>query len=496
MFGVKLRDIIKDIECEGKYVDKELETEITAVISDVSSVSAGSLFAAVAGTKTDGRIFIPTAVERGAAAVIAEAPFPDDIPGCVFISVSNVRSALALAAAAFYGRPAEKLHIAGITGTNGKTSTAYMLAHIFTEYGFKCGVIGTIETVIAGKTSPASHTTPDPITLHFLLSEMVKSGCTHVVMEVSSHSLEQYRVFGVNFEVGIFTNLSVDHLDYHGDMKSYAAAKLRLFGQSENRLANRDSDFSEQFVNFPGKKRTLTFSTAAPADYRAEDIIMTSDGNRYTLIKKDCREGVRVMQQLCGIFNVYNSLAAIAAADIMGVSLADAAAAISTFASVKGRMERVPTDTAYTVMIDFAHTPDGLENVLSALKLYARHRIITVFGCGGDRDKSKRPVMGRIVAENSDIAIVTSDNPRGEDPHAIVADVLKGTSGYFNVVAIIDRKEAIAYALSVAEENDIVLLAGKGHETYQIIKDKKYPFDEREIVKEILADGKYNKNIR
>ena len=485
---MKLYRLVKDAENKG-LTEKESEIEITNITANITDVRKGSLFVAVKGLNFDGNSFISDAVKNGASAVLTELEDVGNVENCPVITVENSRKALAFAASEFFGRPSEKLCMIGITGTNGKTSTAHMIAHILEENGIRCGVIGTVGTKIGDVSEPLSHTTPDAVTLHSILAKMLSEGITHVVMEVSSHALDQDRVFGINFKIGIFTNLSVDHLDYHKDMKSYAHSKLKLFEMSEICIANRDSDFAEPFVNFnKGNNRVLTFSAHGDSDYRAENISVTADGNRYDLVKSNTFTPVKIKQKLCGFFNVYNSLAAIAAADVLGIDEDKISSAVSTFLSVKGRMETVDTGLGFTVIIDYAHTPDGLGNVLSSVRLYCKGRILTVFGCGGDRDKSKRPLMGKVASALSDFVAVTSDNPRSEDPEKIIEDILVGMKGKTNFTAITDRREAIKYVLGMAEKNDIVLLAGKGHETYQIINGVKYHLDEREEIENFLKN--------
>lgn len=484
---MKLYRLVKDAENKG--IKETSEIEITNITANVTDVRKGSLFVAVKGLNFDGNDHISDAVKKGASAVITERENAEKFENCPVITVEDSRKALAFAANEFFGRPSEKLCMIGITGTNGKTSTAHMIAHILEENGIRCGVIGTVGTKIGDVSEPLSHTTPDAVTLHSILAKMVSEGITHVVMEVSSHALDQERVFGINFKVGIFTNLSVDHLDYHKDMKSYALSKLKLFEMSEICIANKDSDFSEPFVNFKsGNKRVLTFSAHGDSDYRAENISVTADGNRYDIVKVNSFTPIKIKQKLCGFFNVYNSLAAFAVADVLGVDNDKISLALGSFSSVKGRMETVETGLGFTVIIDYAHTPDGLGNVLSSIRLYCKGKILSVFGCGGDRDKSKRPLMGKVAAALSDFVVVTSDNPRSEDPEDIIKDILVGLKDKTEFVAITDRREAIKYALSKAEKNDIVLLAGKGHETYQIINGVKYHLDEREEIENFLKN--------
>lgn len=482
---MKLYHLIEDAGNKG-LSEKELELDILKITSNVSDVIAGSLFFAVKGFSVDGNIFISEALEKGAVAIVTEN---NEVKanGCV-IFVENIRKALAYASNVFFNKPSEKLCIIGITGTNGKTTTSYMLAHILSQSGIKCGIIGTNGVVVGNVYKEISNTTPDSVSLHSILAEMVDAGVTHVVMEVSSHSLDQDRVWGIRFKIGVFTNLTVDHLDYHGNMEKYLASKLKLFEQSDICVANKDDGFSEYFVGFKKENCSVfTYSAHANADYRAENIHIGNDGNKFS-VKVFNVTPYDVSQQINGFFNVYNALAAFASANILGIVPETISLAISSFSGVKGRMEKIVTPKGFEVIIDYAHTPDGLGQVLSSIRSYCKGKILTVFGCGGNRDKSKRPLMGKIAVALSDKVIVTSDNPRNEDPEIIIEDILAGIKNNLNVLCITDRREAIRKALSLAKMNDIVLLAGKGHETYQIVNDIKYHLDEREEIKSFFEN--------
>ena len=485
---MQLYELVEDAENKG-LSEKELKIEIENITADLSQVREGSLFVAVKGHHHNGHDFIPQAVKMGAKAVICQEKPCEISENCVYIAVENSRKALAYAAKEFYGRACEKLCIIGITGTNGKTTTAHMIAHILTESGVKCGVIGTVGTVFQDSFLPSSHTTPDPVTLHQIFSKMAESGITHVVMEVSSHALAQDRVYGVNFKVGVFTNLSVDHLDYHGDMQNYAKSKLKLFEQAEICIANKDSDFSEPFVNFKsGENGVLTFSAHADSDYKAENISVTSNGNGFNIVKSNSFTPIKIKQKISGFFNVYNALAAFAAVDSLGLDSSEISAGLAGFSSVKGRMETVETGRDFSVIIDFAHTPDGLGNLLSSVRSFCKGEVLVVFGCGGDRDKSKRPMMGRIAEALADKIFLTSDNPRNENPQEIIDDILRGMKNSSKTRVFVDRREAICTALETAKKNDVVVLAGKGHETYQIINGEKKHFDEREEIENFLKN--------
>ena len=475
--------LIEDFEDKG--IKKEID--ITSITEKLSEVTDGCMFFAVKGSKFDGNEHICDAIIKGARVIVTERTDILVDGDCVVITVNNVRKALAYASNEFYGRPADKLCMIGITGTNGKTTTAHMVHHILTENGIECGLIGTVGVMHGMNTESSSYTTPDAVTLFSTLSNMVKNGMTHVVMEVSSQALDQERVCGIHFKIGAFTNLSVDHLDYHLDMNSYAKTKLKLFDMAEMCVVNIDSDFSEPFKEYKRDGCVVyTFSAHADADFRAENVNLTANGNRFDVVRMSTFTAESVVQKICGFFNVYNSLAAYTISSLLGLSDHDISHALATFLPVKGRMEKVETDRGFTVIIDYAHTPDGLGNILSSIRMCCKGKILTVFGCGGDRDRSKRPLMGKIAAALSDEVIVTSDNPRNEDPEEIIKDIWVGMKKCNSAVKITDRKEAIIYALSKAKENDIVLLAGKGHETYQIIKGKKCHFDEREVIDEYL----------
>ena len=483
---MKLYHLVEDAENKG-FLEKELDTDILKITSDLGEVESGSLFFAVKGFQFDGNGLISAALENGAVAVITDNASLKHDPGVIV--VENVRRALAYAANVFFNKPSEKLCIIGITGTNGKTTTSYMLAHILAESGIKCGVIGTNGVMFNGIVKPLANTTPDAITIHSLFSEMVKQGITHVVMEVSSHALDQDRVWGIRFKIGIFTNLSVDHLDYHGTMEKYADSKLKLFEQSDISVVNKDDCFSDLF--FKRKKdssSSFTYSAHSSADYMAENIHVYNGGNRFDIVKANDFTPIGILQKISGFFNVYNALAAFAAADILGVEKEVISLAISDFFGVKGRMENVPTGRDFSVIIDYAHTPDGLGQVLSAIRSYCKGEVLTVFGCGGNRDPSKRPLMGKIAAALSDKVIVTSDNSRNEATDKIIEDILVGIKDDPKVTVIADRREAIRRAISLAKKNDIVLLAGKGHETYQIINGIRYHFDEREEIERFLKE--------
>lgn len=476
---MKLSLLLKEINTKSSYEDRE----ISVITDDSRKLTPGCLFVCIEGSNFDGHTKAAWALENGALAVMLQKDMGLENQ----ILVDDTRQAYSLACAAFFDNPAKKLKIIGITGTNGKTTTGFILRDLLEKSGHKAGLIGTVKNYTCKQVYDSTLTTPDPFELHSLFREMVDAGCLYCVMEVSSQALDQKRVAGIEFEVGIFTNLSNDHLDYHGSMEAYKASKKLLLKQSKSALINADdprADFYKEGLDIP----VLTFSASSDlADFTAKNIQPYDRGIKYEFVGK----GVigRIHFATPGLFSVYNSMAAVACALGLGLELDEVLDAVAKVEGVPGRMEVVETDRDFTVIIDFAHTPDGLENVLKAVGSAAEARIITLFGCGGDRDKSKRPLMGEIAATLSDLIVVTSDNPRTEDPQAIIEDILVGTKKVKRPVKVeVDRKKAIRLALSTARTGDIIVLAGKGHETYQILSDKTIDFDERKIVEEILKE--------
>ncbi len=455
-----------------------------SLVTDVSSrVVPGALFVAIPGRHADGHLFLSDAVAKGAAAVVVSSESPP-LPIPTF-RVPDSRRAFALLCGNFFGNPSRDLTLIGITGTNGKTSTAYMLDHCLRACGVKTSLIGTVCTNDGAVGKKSSLTTPDPSALHRIFAEARRHGCTHTVMEVSSQSLDQSRIAGLEFELGIFTNLTVDHLDYHGSMQAYRDAKLKLFSQCRKGLINADSDYAAPFLACPG---ALSFSASHSADFRASRIYMTGEGVSYL----ECSpSGQReVFLPVWGRFSIYNSLAALAAAECLGLDPDTCVKALSSFPGVPGRLESLGADLPFRLFIDYAHTPDGLENVLRSLRETTVGRILVVFGCGGDRDQSKRPEMGRIATRLADLAFITSDNPRSEDPEDIIRQIVSGAEGdRYQIVS--DRTQAIRLAIQSASPGDTVLLAGKGHETWQVFSDRVVHYDEREIAREILKEEGY-----
>ena len=482
---MKLRDLLNGIEVLSATAD--LEMEITGISYDSRRTAPGELFAAVVGYAADGHRFIPMAVERGAAAVLCQTPPEGEIP---YVRVANSRYALAIASRNWFGDPAGEMTMIGVTGTNGKTTSTLLLKHVLEHtLGAKVGLIGTNANMIGDREIPTERTTPESYELQKLFREMYDAGCTHVVMEVSSHALDQDRVAGVRFAAGVFTNLTQDHLDYHKTMENYAAAKARLFSISDAAVINLDDPWARYFIKEAQCPVTTYSVDDNAADLVAKDVRLLPDRVRFRAVAEG--EIERVELGIPGRFSVYNALDVLACCGVLGVSLEAAAAALVTARGVKGRVETVPTDGDYTILIDYAHTPDALENVLRAVRETAPGRVVAVFGCGGDRDRTKRPVMGNIVTELADLAVITSDNPRTEEPEAIIAEILSGVkAGKQKYIAITDRVEAIEYAIEHHRPGDVIVLAGKGHETYQEINHVKHHMDEREIVAEILERRK------
>lgn len=462
---------------------------ITAIEHDTRKVKAGSLFICIKGYTVDGHDFAEEAVKAGAVAVLAEKPLPLAVP---VIIVKDTQRAMAVLADAFYGHPTQGLRLIGITGTNGKTTTSHLIEKIFHDACEKTGLIGTMFTKIGEKIYETKNTTPDSVTLQKAFHEMKESGVGTAVMEVSSHALELGRVHGCDFDIAVFTNLTQDHLDFHGTMDRYKHAKSLFFSQLgnafiENRpkfaVLNADDEATEDFTKWTAA-HILTYGIEKSADLRARDIKITSKGTEFTLEAPQVAR--KVTLKLVGKFSVYNVLAAIGASLCAGLELDAILASIEEVEGVSGRFELVHGSQDFTVIVDYAHTPDSLENVLRTVGEFAEKKIFVVVGCGGDRDKTKRPIMAQIACKLATDPIFTSDNPRSEDPYEILRDMEVGVKGKtYKVIA--DRKEAIGHAVASASSGDVVIIAGKGHETYQIIGDKVLCFDDRIAAKEAIA---------
>ena len=477
---MKLQDLLKGVAVLESTAAPD--TEINEVRYDSRAVRPGDLFVAIRGYATDGHQYIGKALEQGAAAIVCEEA-PAGAPAVV---VENARRALAEIAANRFGHPADSMVMLGVTGTNGKTTTTYLVKHMLEDAGRKVGLIGTNQNLIGDEVVETERTTPESYELHALFARMRDAGCTHVIMEVSSHSLVLDRVHGIHFAVGAFTNLTQDHLDFHKTMEEYRRAKALLFTISDKGVINLDDPAAGAMLA-DAKCPCLTFSCEKDAaDLTAKNLKLHADGVEFVAATKG--ELARVKLPIPGHFSAENALTALGIVLQLGMPLADAAKSLATATGVKGRVEVVPTDTDYTVLIDYAHSPDGVENVLRAVRGFAKGRVVALFGCGGDRDRTKRPKMGKIAADLADFCIVTSDNPRTEDPKTIIDDILEGMKGTKTPMqVIVDRPEAIHWALAHAKKDDIIVLMGKGHETYQEVNHVKHHMDEREIVRDFFA---------
>ena len=475
---MKLSEILRGIEVLGSYND----VEVADITQDSRLVKEGSLFVCVKGSVFDGHTVAKEMLDNGAAAVVVERDLGLDNQ----IVVKNSRAVFSPICANFFGNPADKLKLIGLTGTNGKTTTTFLIKQILENVGKKVGLIGTVQNMIGEEIYPAKYTTPDPYELQKLFSQMVKADCEYCVMEVSSQALAQERVNGLRFAVGAFTNLTQDHLDYHKTWENYFESKRILFKNSDIAVTNADDQNGLEIIKELQFDKVVTYAVDKnDATYVAKNVKFKSNGVEYELV------GDMIGRCNCpipGRFSVYNSLCAASCALALGIGFDDVLSAISKSNGVKGRIEVVPTNRDFTIIIDYAHSPDGLENIITSLKEIAKGRVVTLFGCGGDRGKTKIPKMGKIAAELSDFCVVTSDNPRSENPSEIIKDILVGMEGITTPYKVVEnRKEAIAYAIKNAQTDDIILLAGKGHETYQILPTGTIHFDEREAVAEILA---------
>jgi UDP-N-acetylmuramoyl-L-alanyl-D-glutamate--2,6-diaminopimelate ligase len=487
---MKLEELLSKVSADR--VDGSTNVEITGIAYDSRLVKPGSIFVALKGEKVDGSAYIDKAIEAGAAAIVSENVTLKT--RATNVIVASARVALADLAAAFYGHPSLALRIAGITGTNGKTTTAFLIKHICEAEQVNCGLIGTVRYEVGDRILPAARTTPESLDVHDLLWQMRSAGCKAAAMEVSSHALMQERVRAVEFDVAIFTNLTQDHLDYHKTMDAYFEAKARLFSglkkqpkkKDAKAVINLDDRFGAQLAQrFSKDLPVITYGLGVHADFRASNVRIDFNGTSYQLDAGGKSYLVRL--PLIGQFNVYNSLAALAATTVMGVDTRNGVLALANAKAVPGRLEAVPAQRQFRIFVDYAHTDDALLNVIRTCRELNPRRLVVVFGCGGNRDKTKRPRMGAVVDEHADYAIVTSDNPRKEKPEDIIEDIKPGMKrGNYEV--IIDRREAIFKAVAMAQPRDIILIAGKGHETYQEFADHTAPFDDAAVARQALEE--------
>ena len=469
-----------------------LDRTVESIAYDSRRLQRNGLFVALRGEKANGHEFIGAAIEKGASVIVTERE--EQHPRVTCLVVENTRTALADLSANFYGHPARKLKLAAVTGTNGKTTTTFLIKHICEKAGLRCGLIGTVHYEIGERILPAIRTTPESLDLQELLAQIVNASCRAAAMEVSSHALAQDRARGLEWNVAVFTNLTQDHLDFHGTMESYFDSKAKLFAQLGSQrkkpkpvaIVNIDDRYGEQLLDRIGKRvAVVTYGMSVRADFRASNYRVEFSGTSYQLDARGKSYLVRV--PLIGRFNVANSVAALAAANALGISLRDAVLSLGKSPQVPGRLELVPAKRQFQVFVDYAHTPDALRNVLKTLRELEPHRLIVVFGCGGNRDRQKRSLMGEMVDRHADYAIITSDNPRKEDPNAIVEEIEKGfrLSRYEKIV---DRTQAIGRAIALAQPRDIVLIAGKGHENYQEFADYTVPFDDIQVARRAIED--------
>lgn len=482
---MKLKDLIAGIYA-GPLAQHYHDLEVAGISSDSRKVDPNEIFVALRGEQFDGRQFIPSAIAHGARVIVTDES-PAEVKGeeaCV-LNVDDTNAFLRQIAHRFYGDPSSRVNVIGITGTNGKTTIAYLVESILRRAQEECGVIGTVNYRIGSREYPALTTTPGFLENQRLLYEMAEQNIRYCVMEVSSHALVQNRVDNIYFKAAVFTNLTQDHLDYHGTMEDYFAAKSRLFNLVREDgvcCINVDNDYGRRLYRRLSQ-HVMSFGLNPRAEIHAADITYSVDGTRFRLITPHGE--VPIATPLLGEFNVSNILAAVCVGFHEGICLEAIHQGIEDLRYVPGRLERVEADRDYSILIDYAHTPDALENVLDSLRLLGPRRIVLVFGCGGDRDRGKRPQMGRIAAERADRLVITSDNPRTEDPGQIISEIEAGIDGN-DYEVVIDREQAIARALNIAEEGDIVLIAGKGHEDYQVLGDQRVEFDERTVVRKVL----------
>lgn len=480
-----LKDLLANvpgvIETHGNMV-----TEVGALINDSREKTKDGLFFCVSGARFDAHSFVNQAMENGCTALVVERILDCPLPQ---VRVENVRSAMAYLAAAFFGHPEREMRMVGMSGTKGKTTTSFLMKAILEKAGFKTGLIGTTGNLIGEKYIKSNLTTPDPIDLHRCLRQMRDAGVEAVSMEVSAHAIAMHRLDGVTFEAACYTNLSQDHLDYFGTMENYFETKKSLFmnGAVLNASLNADDETSDRIID-DIKIPYLTFGISSEADVFARDIEISENGVSFSILLRGLEE-MEVNMHLTGMFNVYNALAAASLAMIMGIDKQCIKEGLESVQNVPGRVEMLDTKTPYKVILDYSHSPDALENILTTVRGFTKKRLIVLFGCGGDRDHGKRPMMGEIGGRLADFSILTSDNPRTEDPNAILQSIEKGikrTKGQY--VVIENRREAIRYALEMGQEGDVIILAGKGHETYQDIMGVKRPFDEKVVVRELLGE--------
>lgn len=479
---MKLKEMLKNMDYE--IIKGNDDIDINKIEYDSRKIGEGDLFVCIDGFKVDGHKYAESACNKGAVAIVCSKNL-EKYPECTIIKVKDGRKTLAISASNFYDNPANKLKLIGVTGTNGKTTSTFMIKSILEQAGYNVGLVGTIANFVGSEKIKAERTTPESLELQQLFKNMVDKKIDYCVMEVSSHSLSLDRVCGINFSQAIFTNLTQDHLDFHKTFENYYEAKLKLFKNTKNSIINIDDSYGKKvFQDIHGGK--ITYAASKGADIVAENIVNHSRGAEFDLYYENKK--IHINLSIPGRYNVYNALCSAGACLSEGISLEDVKKGLENVV-VPGRCEIATKEynLDYDVIIDYAHTPDGLENILKTAREFTKGRLISVFGCGGDRDKTKRPIMGKIASEISDIAIVTSDNPRSEEPMKIIDDIVQGIKKE-NYLIVENRRNAIKKAMEIAQKDDVIVVAGKGHEDYQILKDKVIHFDEREVIGEIIKE--------
>jgi UDP-N-acetylmuramoyl-L-alanyl-D-glutamate--2,6-diaminopimelate ligase len=492
---MQLKQLIKELPLVR--VEGSLDREVAGIVYDSRRVTPGMVFVAIPGVHVDGHDFINTAIDRGAAAIICEKNGFSS-PRATKIKVTDVREALARASASFYQHPSSKLQVIGVTGTNGKTTVAFMVKQMLEAAGYKTGLLGTVRYEIGDRVIPAARTTPESLEIHQMMAQMLSSGCQACVMEVSSHALEQKRVAGIEFDVQIFTNLTQDHLDYHGTMENYFVAKQKLFTKTANGskkgtvVINIDDANGARLATESDVSVKLTYGIRNAASIRATKIELSADASRFTM--ETPGKSFACKLPLIGRHNIYNALAATGASVALGIAATKIQSVLNKMQAVPGRLESVSAGQPFAVFVDYAHTDDALHNVLTTLREITKGRLLVLFGCGGSRDAGKRAKMGRVAAEFADFTYITSDNPRKEKPELIAQQIEEGfrTVKQGDYTVELDRKRAISEIISLAQPGDTVLLAGKGHETYQEFEDTIVPFDDRVYARTALENGGFN----
>lgn len=481
---MRISELIKNIDGVQVYGE---DINIEKLVFNTKDVSANSLFFCIEGIKVDGHIFAEKAIETGAIALVVSKELNLN-HRAVIIKVKDTRKAMALMSANFFNNPTDKLDIIGITGTNGKTTSTFMLKSILDNAGHKTGLLGTIYNMSGNNIEEAKRTTPESMDLQKLFNNMISDGVDTCIMEVSSHSLELSRVFGVKFKAGIFTNLTQDHLDYHGNMENYFQAKMKMFTNCQLGVINIDNEYGRRAYSLIDKaKLSYGIDNFKECDVYGKNIVINGDGSFFDLCIKG--ESMPVKLNMPGKFNIYNALGCAAAAYGIGISLAQIVNGLNLLKNVPGRSEKISTSKGVTIIIDYAHSPDGIVNILKTAREYTTGKLNILFGCGGDRDKTKRSIMGKAAGSLGDFCIITSDNPRSEEPEAIINDIIPGVHETgCEYIVIVDRTKAIEYAIKNSSKGDVLVIAGKGHETYQVLKDKTIHYDEREIIARILEE--------